>query len=233
MLDRVERAVVARRELLDDVSHELRTPITVVRGHMELLDPSDHADVVDTRALVIDELDRMGALVGDLLELARASDAVDPAPVDLAALTDRVLDKARALGEREWALDGAARATCWADSARITQAWLQLAQNAVQYSQEGTAVGIGSSCDSEWARMWVRDRGAGIAPQDIDRVRRRFVRGAGSERVSGSGLGLSIVESIVRAHGGRLDIESTPGEGSTFTLVVPLRPGGADPGGKP
>lgn len=233
MLDRVERAVVARRELLDDVSHELRTPITVVRGHMELLDPSDHADVVDTRALVIDELDRMGALVGDLLELARASDAVDPAPVDLAALTDRVLDKARALGEREWALDGATRATCWADSARITQAWLQLAQNAVQYSQEGTAVGIGSSCDSEWARMWVRDRGAGIAPQDIDRVRRRFVRGAGSERVSGSGLGLSIVESIVRAHGGRLDIESTPGEGSTFTLVVPLRPGGADPGGKP
>ena len=81
--------------------------------------------------------------------------------------------------------------------------------------------------------MWVRDRGAGIAPQDIDRVRRRVVRGAGSERVSGSGLGLSIVESIVRAHGGRLDIESTPGEGSTFTLVVPLRPGGADPGGKP
>ena len=94
-------------------------------------------------------------------------------------------------------------------------------------------MGIGSSCDSEWARMWVRDRGAGIAPQDIDRVRRRFVRGAGSERVSGSGLGLSIVESIVRAHDGRLDIESTPGEGSTFTLVVPLRPGGADPGGKP
>ena len=81
--------------------------------------------------------------------------------------------------------------------------------------------------------MWVRDRGEGIAPQDIERVRGRFVRGVGAERVSGSGLGLSIVESIARAHGGRLDIESTLGEGSTFTLVIPVRPGGADSGVTP
>ena len=233
MLDRVERAVVARRELLDDVSHELRTPITVVRGHMELLDPFDHADVVETRALALDELDRMGILVRDLLELARASDTVDPTPVDLAALTDSVVDKARALGDRSWVLDASAHVTCSVDSARITQAWLQLAQNAVQYSEHGSQVGIGSSAESGWARMWVRDRGVGIAPEDIERVRQRFVRGVGAERVSGSGLGLSIVESIARAHGGRLDIESTPGEGSTFTLVVPMRPGGAELGVTP
>lgn len=233
MLDRVERAVVARRELLDDVSHELRTPITVVRGHMELLDPSDHADVVDTRALVIDELDRMGVLVKDLLELARASDTVAPTPVDLAALTDAVLDKASALGDRDWVLDASAHASCSLDSARITQAWLQLAQNAVQYSAKGTEVGIGSRVEGDVARMWVRDRGEGIAPQDVERVRGRFVRGVGAERVSGSGLGLSIVESIARAHDGRLDIESTLGEGSTFTLVIPVRPGGADSGVTP
>mgnify|MGYP001723613732 CR=1 FL=1 len=229
MLDRVERAVVARRELLDDVSHELRTPITVVRGHMELLDPSDHADVVDTRALVIDELDRMGVLVKDLLELARASDTVAPMPVDLAALTDAVLDKASALGDRDWVLDASAHASCSLDSARITQAW----QNAVQYSAKGTEVGIGSRVEGDVARMWVRDRGEGIAPQDVERVRGRFVRGVGAERVSGSGLGLSIVESIARAHDGRLDIESALGEGSTFTLVIPVRPGGADSGVTP
>ena len=226
MLDRVETAVVARRELLDDVSHELRTPITVVRGHMELLDPDDHDDVVETRALVIDEIDRMGTLVGDLLELARASDTVNPASTDLAALTEAVLDKARALGDRQWTLDEAAQVTCCLDPTRITQAWLQLAQNAVQYSADGTLIAIGSGTDSQWARLWVRDRG--IAPDDIECVRQRFVRGtAGTESVAGSGLGLNIVESIARAHGGHLDIESTPGVGSTFTLVIPLRPCGA------
>ena len=228
MLDRVETAVVARRELLDDVSHELRTPITVVRGHMELLDPDDHDDVVETRALVIDEIDRMGTLVGDLLELARASDTVNPASTDLAALTEAVLDKARALGDRQWTLDEAAQVTCCLDPTRITQAWLQLAQNAVQYSADGTLIAIGSGADSQWARLWVRDRGIGIAPDDIECVRQRFVRGtAGTESVAGSGLGLNIVESIARAHGGHLDIESTPGVGSTFTLVIPLRPCGA------
>lgn len=228
MLDRVETAVMARRELLDDVSHELRTPITVVRGHMELLDPSDRDDVVETRLLVIDEIDRMGTLVGDLLELARASDTVTPSSVDVEALTEAVLDKARALGQRRWNLEASASLTCCLDPVRITQAWLQLAQNAVQYSAAGTDVGIGSASDSQWVRLWVRDRGVGIAPGDIERIRGRFVRGSsGTEHVAGSGLGLSIVESIARAHGGHLDIESTPGEGSTFTLVIPLRPCGA------
>ena len=225
MLDRVETAVVARRELLDDVSHELRTPITVVRGHMELLDPDDHDDVVETRALVIDEIDRMGTLVGDLLELARASDTVNPASTDLAALTEAVLDKARALGDRQWTLDEAAQVTCCLDPTRITQAWLQLAQNAVQYSADGTLIAIGSGTDSQWARLWVRDRGVGIAPDDIKCVRQRFVRGtAGTESVAGSGLGLNIVESIARAHGGALDVESAPGRGSIFTQRLPLTP---------
>lgn len=234
MLDRVENAVVARRELLDDVSHELRTPITVVRGHMELLDPDDRDDVVETRALVIDEIDRMGALVGDLLELARASDTVTPTPVDISALTSAVLDKARALGDRRWILDATSHQTCSLDPTRITQAWLQLAQNAVQYSAQGSTIAIGSRADHQWVRLWVRDRGMGIAPEDIERVRGRFVRGGGgAQRVAGSGLGLSIVESIARAHDGYLDIESTPGEGSTVTLVVPLGPAGADNGGTP
>ena len=219
---------MARRELLDDVSHELRTPITVVRGHMELLDPSDRDDVVETRLLVIDEIDRMGTLVGDLLELARASDTVTPSSVDVEALTEAVLDKARALGQRRWNLEASAPLTCCLDPVRITQAWLQLAQNAVQYSAAGTDGGIGSASDSQWVRLWVRDKGVGIAPGDIERIRGRFVRGSsGTEHVAGSGLGLSIVESIARGHGGHLDIESIPGEGSTFTLVIPLRPCGA------
>ena len=225
MLDRIERSVEGQRELLDDVGHELRTPITVVRGHLELVDPHDEEDVRQTRALVLDELDRMGVLVNDLLELARASttDFVQMVPCQIAELTEQVFEKARALEERPWSLESTADIETSADPIRITQAWLQLAANAVKYSDPGSPVALGSAVHGNEVHLWVRDQGIGIAPQDIERVRQRFGRidTAGWE-VPGSGLGLSIVETIVTAHGGSLDIESTLGEGSLFTLRLPI-----------
>lgn len=232
MLDRVQRSVEGQRDLLDDVSHELRTPITVVRGHLELIDPEDPLDVRQTRDLAIDELDRMGVLVNDLLLLAKSTDSdfVKPVPYDVAALTDQVLEKARALGERRWHLERLAPIRAELDPARITQAWLQLAANAVKYSEPGTTVGIGSQLVDGEVRMWVRDEGIGIAAEDLPRVRQRFRRtGEAVRRAGGSGLGLSIVESIVTAHGGSLDIESTLGEGSLFVLRVPLWSGEMGP----
>src|SRR5690606_7559655 len=99
MLDRLQRSFDTQRRLLDDVSHELRTPITIVRGHLELLDPSGPADVADTRDLAIDELDRMNVLVDDIALLVKTSrpDFLQSAPVDVAELTELVLAKARAL----------------------------------------------------------------------------------------------------------------------------------------
>ncbi|WP_337247906.1 sensor histidine kinase [Actinomyces sp. 432] len=239
MLDRVQRAVEAQRELLDDVGHELRTPITVVRGHLELIDPADPEDVRQTSELALDELDRMSALVGDLLELARSSqsDFVTPEATDAETLTMQVFDKASALGERRWRLEACASGTVMLDPARITQAWLQLAANAVKYSEEdsriwlGSAIGAGFGTDTE-LRVWVRDEGIGIAPQDLEKVRRRFARTAQAQRrAAGSGLGLSIVENIADAHGGGLDIASEIGRGSTFTLRIPVRlPEPARPG---
>ncbi|GAA4894180.1 HAMP domain-containing sensor histidine kinase [Tessaracoccus lubricantis] len=227
MLDRVQRSVEGQRQLLDDVGHELRTPITVVRGHMELVDAEDPVDVRDTRALVLDELDRMGVLVGDMLMLAKAteSDFVQPRWFDIAALTDQVLEKARALGNRRWRLERIASTEAFLDPGRMTQAWLQLAANAVKYSEPGTAVTLGSALERGEVLMWVRDEGIGIEPDQLALVRERFGRTkAGAAHAQGAGLGLSIVESIMAAHGGRLDIESTVGEGSTFTLVLPLGP---------
>ncbi|MCW5953989.1 MAG: HAMP domain-containing protein, partial [Propionibacteriaceae bacterium] len=106
MLDRLESAVGAQRELLDDVGHELRTPLTIVRGHLELMDAADPGDVTATRTLVLDELDRMRRLVDDLLTLAKAEqpDFVVTEPVDVARLTDETLAKASSLGERHWVL---------------------------------------------------------------------------------------------------------------------------------
>ncbi|MDU0348910.1 HAMP domain-containing sensor histidine kinase [Actinomyces sp. MRS3W] len=225
MLDRVQRSVEGQRELLDDVGHELRTPITVVRGHLELIDADDPEDVRQTTELALDELDRMGTLVGDLLELARSSqsDFVVPEPTDTENLTLQVFDKARALGERRWRLAECATGTVLLDPARVTQAWLQLAANAVKYSEEDSRITLGSGITDTELRLWVKDEGIGIAEADLDRVRRRFARTVQAQRrSSGSGLGLSIVENIVSAHGGALDIASEVGRGSTFTLRLPV-----------
>jgi len=227
MLDRVQTSVEAQRNLLDDVGHELRTPIAVVRGHLELTDPVDPEDVRQTQLLAIDELDRMGMLVNDLILLAKSvqSDFVTPADTDVAELTELVFDKSLALGERRWKMESAAFTRAMVDPTRITQAWLQLVANAVRYSEHCSTVSLGSAVRDGHLQMWVADEGIGIAPEDIDLVRQRFKRTAGAQELaSGTGLGLSIVETIVAAHGGRLDILSEVGRGSVFTMVIPLRP---------
>lgn len=227
MLDRVQATVEAHRRLLDDVSHELRTPITIVRGHLELLDVNDPEDVAETREVSIDELDRMGVLVQDLLVLAKANQAdfINPESTELAELTLQVLAKARGLGERGWILEDLAEGSAWLDPARITQAWLQLAANAVKYSSPGSVIGIGSMICNGQVLFYVRDEGIGMTPEEMATVHERSVRGQSAAHfASGLGLGLSIVTSIAEAHGGRLEIESEEGQGSLFTLWLPLTP---------
>ena len=227
MLDRVQDSVESQRRLLDDVGHELRTPVTVVRGHLELMDVDDPEDVQATQALAIDELDRMGGLVNDLITLAK-SDSPDFIHKDwsnIAVLTDATLEKARALGDHRWRLSQVATVDAFVDPNRITQAWLQLAANADKYSEAGTKIEIGSAVEDDELRMWVADEGIGIAAEDMDLIRSRFGRSsAGKAFNDGAGLGLAIVGSIVASHDGRLDIESTPGAGSKFTMVLPLTP---------
>ncbi|MFC8600317.1 sensor histidine kinase [Isoptericola sp. NPDC057191] len=229
MLDRLEGSFESQRRLLDDVGHELRTPLTIVRGHLELLDPTDPADTAETRDLALDELDRMHRLVDDLVTLATVGQPgfVRPAPVELGRLTDDVLDKARTLGARTWLVDSRTDARTLADGQRLTQAWLQLAANAVKFSAPGSVVAIGSRTtpDGAHVRLWVRDEGVGIAPGDLGRVFERFARGEhDGARRDGAGLGLAIVAAIAHEHGGEVTVESAPGQGSTFTVVVPVLP---------
>ncbi|RRD46371.1 sensor histidine kinase [Tessaracoccus sp. OH4464_COT-324] len=226
MLDRLQTSVETQRRLLDDVGHELRTPITIVRGHLELMDRTDPEDVSQTRDLAIDELDRMGHLVGDLLVLAKAnqSDFVQPEWFSLAALTDSTLEKARALGKRQWRLRSIESVDGWLDPNRITQAWLQLAANAVKYSAEDSPITLGCRVVGEEVHFLCEDQGVGIKPEELDTIRSRFGRGSNAGSASGAGLGLSIVESIVAGHHGRLEIESEPGVGSKFTIIIPISP---------
>ncbi|MCL1800063.1 MAG: HAMP domain-containing histidine kinase [Promicromonosporaceae bacterium] len=233
MLDRVENAVTSSRELLDDVGHELRTPLTIIRGNLEVMNPNDDDDVTATRALVIDEIDRMHRMVEDLLTIAKADqiDFIQTKLVDVAALTDETYQKATALGQRTWQLDDIADISISLDPQRTAQAWLQLITNAVQYSTPNTTIGIGSTVENDQLELWVRDQGIGIEPAEIALIQQRNIRGSSVPRLSpgvdGSysgraGLGLHIVNSILQAQGGYLEVQSVPGQGSTFTMHFPL-----------
>ncbi len=223
MLDRLERAFAGQRQFVDDAGHELRTPITIVRGHLELMgdDPAERAETV---RLVTDELDRMSRIVEDLLLLAKAErpDFVRTEDVQLAELTADVFVKARALGDRDWVLDGVADREASLDAQRITQAMVQLAQNAVQHTVPGARIAIGSRTAAGRIELYVADRGPGVQEQDTAVIFERFRRGTARRgaRTSGAGLGLAIVRAIAEGHrGGSVELRPTPGGGATFVLV--------------
>ena len=230
MLARLESAFVGQRQFLDDVGHELKTPLTVLRGHLELLDPDDPVEVAQTRALLLDEIDRMSRLVGDLILLAKSGrpDFLAPHPVSLERLTHTLLAKARGLADRDWRLDGAGEAIVAMDEQRITQAVLQLADNAVKHTRDGDEVAVGSSYDGAGVRLWVRDTGAGVPPEDQRRIFERFGRSEVHPGDEGFGLGLSIVQAIAEAHGGTVTVEDAEPSGARFVLTVPPVPSAAD-----
>ncbi|WP_395694969.1 sensor histidine kinase [Nocardioides sp.] len=223
MLGRLEGAFVGQRQFLDDASHELRTPLTVLRGHLELLDPEDSEEVAATRELLLDETDRMGRLVGDLVVLAKSDrpDFLHLREVDLEALTRDVLAKARGLGDRTWELDAVAEHKILADEQRLTQALLQLADNAVKHTRPGDLVAIGSSYAGGTVRLWVRDSGPGVPPEDRARIFERFGRSAVPPGDEGFGLGLSIVGAIARAHSGGVSVEDAEPTGARFVISIP------------
>jgi two-component system OmpR family sensor kinase len=226
MLDRLEAAFASQKALVSDAGHELRTPITIVRGHLELLgdDPDEREEAI---ALVTDELDRMARFVDDLLTLAKAeqSDFVRPGPLDLDVLTEELFAKAQALAERDWRLAARATGRLTADRQRLTQAVMQLAQNAVQHTAPGDRIALGSQIRNGTARVWVADSGPGVPADEQARIFDRFHRAGDTRRRSdGAGLGLSIVRAIAEAHGGRVELDSREGHGATFTVIVPTDP---------
>lgn len=229
MLDRLESSFRSQREFLDDVAHELRTPITIVRGHLELLsdDPDERAE---TLALIDDELERMTRYVADLLVVAKAAqpDFLRLELIDLGELVNTLRSKLDGLALRGWVVDevpAPGSALVHADGDRLVQAMLALLSNAVQHTEEGDRIALGArvDLDAREAHLWVSDSGPGIDEAVRERLFERFSRGAASQqgRPEGTGLGLAIVSAIARAHGGRVELDSVVGIGSTFRIVVP------------
>lgn len=227
MLDRLESGFRAQRDVLDDVAHELRTPITIVRGHLELLDddPDERAATVE---LCLDELDRMGRYVEELLLVAsaRRPDFLNPAPVDVGELTEALFAKISALGDRDWRLLESPRPGALfveADADRLTQAVVNLANNAVQHTGDGDRIDLAVRATTVGVELSVRDHGPGFAPDVREHMFSRFSRAAGSRstRPDGTGLGLAIVAAIADAHGGRVAADDPPGGGARVTVTIP------------
>ena len=223
MLERLESSVDEQRHLLDDVRHELKTPITIVRGHLEMMDASDELDVATTREIGITELDRMTRLVDDIDLLAAVEgDQYAIGVVDIDTLTARVGELVVAIPGHEWSVSVSGVGIVEADADRLVQAWLQLADNAAKYTPPGSPIELGSSVEDDGsALLWVQDHGPGILPAQRHTIFRRFDRAGARRAVGGSGLGLAIVDAIARAHHGRCVVTDTPGGGATFTIHIP------------
>jgi signal transduction histidine kinase len=221
MLDRLERAFEAQRQFVDDAGHELRTPLTIVLGNLDVL-PEDPEERRETVELITGELERMSRIVRELLLLAKREqpDFLELGTVEIGSLTDELLSKAGALTPRDWQLESRGRGIVVADRQRLTEAVLQLAENAVTHTDDQSSLWFGSAVENGAALLWVRDSGSGIPLDEQAAIFERFHRARSPGR--GSGLGLPIVKAIAEAHGGRVELESTTGRGSTFTIVIPV-----------
>ena len=142
----------------------------------------------------------------------------------MAELTRTAFDKLERLGNRDFTLQAVAEVSAVLDPQRITQALVALADNACRYTRDGDWIGVGSAVETGWLRFWIADSGPGIDESDRTRIFERFSRGgAGGKRSEGAGLGLSIVRAIAVAHGGTVLLDSAPGRGATFTVLIPAR----------
>ncbi|HEY9327765.1 MAG TPA: HAMP domain-containing sensor histidine kinase [Streptomyces sp.] len=248
MLDRIEAGNAARaeteqrmRRFIADVSHELRTPLAGIKGFTELYRMGgmpERADVDASMSRIEREAGRLIGLVEELLLLARLDEDADAAqtlqvtPMDLRTLAADALHDLRALDPtRPVTLTGpgggpVAAAPVLGDEARLHQVTSNLVGNAVAHTPAGTPVRIGVGTRDGLAVLEFRDEGPGMTEDQAERAFDRFYRAdkarARAQAGGGAGLGLAIVDSLVRAHGGRVEIHTGPGAGATFRILLPL-----------
>jgi two-component system OmpR family sensor kinase len=234
------------RRFVADASHELRTPLTTIRGFAELYRQGGVRDPAELDRLmrrIEDQAARMGLLVEDLLLLARLDQQrpLDRRPVDLLALAAEAVNDARAVApDRRIELvlggddgDQGGALVVLGDDQRLRQVLANLVNNALTHTPAGgpveVRVGLASLDGRPGAAVEVVDHGPGLTPEQAERVFERFYRAdpARSPADGGTGLGLSIVAALVAVHGGTVGVDSVPGRGARFRVVLPLAPDAA------
>lgn len=225
MLDRLEDALASQRNMLDDVGHELRTPITVMRGHLELVDATDPKDVEASRDVALAELDRMSLLVGDMITLAksRRPDFLHRSVVHVPDLLTDVLQRAQHISScHHFDLQAAEDVWVDGDKLRLEQAMMALVDNAIALAPKGSTITLGTKRTGARAHLWVADEGPGVAEAMREKIFDRHVRGANS--YDGTGLGLAIVQAIATAHGGQARVADNRVGHTVMLLEIPAAP---------
>jgi two-component system, OmpR family, sensor kinase len=232
MIGRLDTSFRQIRQFTSDASHELRTPLTVMKGETDLvlrrprlLD--DYKSVLESN---LEEIDRMTRIVDELLFLSRADMGevrVESLPVAMESLVEDIHRQAKLLAQDrniEVLLGTVMPAVVQGDDLRLRELLLNLVENAMKYSHPGGKVEISLLNDSREARLSVTDSGIGIAPADHKKIFQRFFRTdvARGHTKKGTGLGLAICAWIAELHKGRVEVKSALGQGSTFTVVLPL-----------
>ena len=231
MLARLERTFRRQREFLADASHELRGPLMVIRGNLDLLNMElPENERRESVGEAIEEVERMSRLASDLLFLAEveARQVVEQEPVALDDVVADVWERAKGLdaGSHELLLARSDPTTVRGDRERLEQLLWNLVENALRYTPAGGRVTVSLRADGQVAELAVADTGVGVPPEHLPRIFDRFYRvdPARSRKQGSTGLGLAIVRQVAEAHGSRVRVHSKPGEGTTFTVVLPLHP---------
>lgn len=230
MLARLEQSFATVRHFSADAAHELRTPLTILKGELEVASRSPQSEEEYRRVLMscLEEVDRLSALVEDLLFLARSDSGNVGAPqitVNFADILDDVTPALAALAE-DAGIDCRIRPmqSLWVRGSEslLFRLIFNLGENAIKYTPTGGVVTIMLEQENDKALLTVTDTGPGITPEEQEHIFDRFFRGDRARSRGGTGLGLALARSIVLLHRGQITVESTPGEGSTFRVTLPL-----------
>jgi two-component system OmpR family sensor kinase len=221
MLDRLEESFKSQKQFVDIAGHELRTPLTVIRGHFDLV-KANPAEAEQSLPIIEDELERMSRLVQDLQTLTKASapEFVRPETAELRPLAADLKAKIASLTRRKVEVIGADGS--WEiDPQRISQAVLQLVENALKYTPAKAKIKVSLQVLGSQLQVVVEDGGTGIPLDQREAIFEPFVRGKGMQNVEGSGIGLSLVRAIAKAHGGEVSIGESELGGARFVLRIP------------
>jgi signal transduction histidine kinase len=233
--DELHRVNKIRRDFIANVSHELKTPATSLRLLAESLEETIDEDPIQARLFATQlkrETERLSQLISDLLDLARLESeerVENPVPVDVRGVLMIVLAHTRRVAKKknitlQWKRFGkAAHYTVRGDETQLTSMFSNLVDNAVKYTPPGGRVEVTGGFEGSEVAIRISDTGIGIPEAKLSRIFERFYRvdRARSKETGGTGLGLSIVKHVAENHGGRVTVESTPGEGSTFIVCLP------------
>ena len=233
-MERLRELDVMKDQFVSSVSHELRTPLTSIVGYMELLLDGEAGELSEDQehflGIMGRNCDRLTRLVDDILFVARVDAgrlSLDLQDIDIVDVVTKTVESARPVAARKdltLKLDAETdRLELHADPVRIGELLDNLMSNAIKFTPEGGVVTVLVARDDGTVHLEVKDTGVGIPPDEVQKLFERFFRASTSSVASGTGLGLSITKSIVEAHRGKIWVESTLGEGTTFLVDLPLQ----------